>query len=317
MLQIGRGLRAAGIVLVPLAAALSLWPATPAPAALAMGAALALSVGNPYANFTRRLTHLLLPLALVGLGAGMDLRRVAEAGARGFAFTVLGIALCFAAGALLLRALRVERDTGLLITVGTAICGGSAIAAVVPILRPKDHEVSIALATVFLLNALALLVFPPLGRFARLDQDQFGLWAALAIHDTSSVVGAALQYGARALEIATTVKLARALWIVPLTLLIGRRVSGEAHRGAARRPWFIVGFVCAAALVTFAPALRPAGEMVAQAARRGLVLTLFLIGASLTRDALRTVGARPFAQGFLLWLVMGAASLAAVVSRAI
>src|SRR5207245_5084559 len=200
MLQIGRALRAAGLVFVPLAAALTLWPAVPAPAALALGAALALSVGNPYLGFTRRATHLLLPLALIGLGAGMDLGVVAEAGARGFVYTVLGIAVCFAAGALLLRALRVERDTGLLITVGTAICGGSAIAAVVPILRPKDHEVSVALATVFVLNALGLLFFPPLGHAARLDQAQFGLWAALAIHDTSSVVGAALQYGARALE---------------------------------------------------------------------------------------------------------------------
>jgi uncharacterized integral membrane protein (TIGR00698 family) len=292
----------------------------PAAGALALGAVLALVAGNPHADLTRKATTPLLSLAIVGLGAGMDLGRVADAGARGIGYTVAGIALCFAVGTALSRALRVQRDTGLLITVGTAICGGSAIAAVVPVLRPRDHEVSVALATVFLLNAAALVLFPPLGHAARLDQGQFGLWAALAIHDTSSVVGAALQYGAKALEVATSVKLARALWIVPLTLAIGawrRREGGEEQKGKARRPWFILGFVCAAALVTFVPVLQPAGHVVEQIARRGLVLTLFLIGANFTRDAVRTVGARPFAQGFVLWVVMATTSLAAVAFRAI
>ncbi|WP_338023450.1 YeiH family protein [Archangium primigenium] len=301
-------------MLVPLGAVLCLWPFVSTGLALVAGMGVALTVGNPHADLTRRATPWLLSLAVVGLGAGMDLRVVAAVGLRGVGYTVVGIAVCLALGAVLARAFGVSRDTGLLIGIGTAICGGSAIAAVVPVLRPKPHEVSVALGTVFLLNAVALFVFPAVGHAVGLDAHRFGLWSALAIHDTSSVVGAALRYGPEALAIAAPVKLARALWILPLTLALSawrrRTESGrEAPAGPARRPWFILGFLGAAALVTFVPGLRPAGEAVAALARQVLVLTLFLIGAGLSRSALAAVGARPLAQGVCLWAGMAALSL--------
>ncbi|WP_434385260.1 YeiH family protein [Melittangium boletus] len=302
----------AGRVLVPLGAVLCLWPFVSTGLALLAGMGLALTVGNPHAELTRRATPGLLSLAVVGLGAGMDLRIVAAVGLRGVGYTVVGIAVCLALGAVLARAFGVSRDTGLLIGIGTAICGGSAIAAVVPVLRPKPHEVSVALGTVFLLNAVALFVFPAVGHAVGLDAHRFGLWSALAIHDTSSVVGAALRYGPEALAIATPVKLARALWILPLTLALSawrRRTDGEAPAGPARQPWFILGFLGAAALVTFVPGLRPAGEAVAAVSRQVLVLTLFLIGAGLSRSALAAVGARPLAQGVCLWAGMAGLSL--------
>jgi uncharacterized integral membrane protein (TIGR00698 family) len=299
-----------------LCAALALAPFVPAAAALVGGALLALTLGNPRPALTRAWTHRLLPLAVVGLGADMNLRAVAKAGLHGLGYTALSLALVLALGTWLARLLRVERDAGLLISVGTAICGGSAIAAVAPVLRAKEHEISVALATVFLLNAAALVIFPPVGHAAALGQDAFGLWSALAIHDTSSVVGAGLAYGPRALEVATTVKLARALWIVPLTLGVGWVVArrGEAAPGAPplKKPWFIAGFLAMAALVTFVPALQPPGHLVAVLARRLLVLTLFLIGAGLSREALRSVGLRPFLQGLLLWLIVASLGLGAV-----
>ncbi len=304
--------------LLPLGAALALVPGVPAAAALAAGVVLAVAFGNPYLAHTRKWTKTLLALSVMGLGAGMDLRAVARAGAHGVLFTVAGIAFCGLVGLLLGRALGVARDAGLLITVGTAICGGSAIAAVVPILEAEEHDVSVALGVVFLLNAAALVLFPALGHLLALGQDQFGLWAALAIHDTSSVVGAGLSFGARALEVATTVKLTRALWIVPVALAVGawkRRSDAAAAAGHAKvqPPWFIAGFLAAAALVTFVPALRPAGHVLSLVARQGLVLTLFLIGAGLTRTALRQVGYKPLAFGVLLWAAVASASLAAVV----
>jgi uncharacterized integral membrane protein (TIGR00698 family) len=201
------------------------------------------------------------------------------------------------------------------VTVGTAICGGSAIAAVAPVIRARSQDVSVALATVFFLNAVALIIFPPIGHHLGLGQIQFGIWSALAIHDTSSVVGAAMQYGARALEIATTIKLTRALWIVPVTLVIGslwNRGGEETGAGKAKRPWFILGFVSAAALVTWMPSLKPAGHLVFVAAQRSLVVTLFLIGSGLSRSALLMVGKRPLIQGFILWIVMGTATLGAI-----
>ena len=306
----------ASSVLLAVGGVLALAPFTPAAAALVGGVVLAVSLGNPLQEQTRTWTHRLLPLAVVGLGADMNLRVVARAGLHGLGYTALSITLVLALGWGLARLLKVERDAGLLISVGTAICGGSAIAAVAPVLRARAHETSVALATVFLLNAVALVVFPPLGHLTHLSQEAFGLWAALAIHDTSSVVGAGLAYGPRALEVATTVTLARALWIVPLTLLIGWWVArrGEAGPEAppVRQPWFIAGFLAVAALVTFVPILHTAGQLVAVAARRVLVLTLFLIGAGLSREALRAVGFRPFLQGLLLWLLVGSLGLGAV-----
>ena len=297
-------------------ALLALSPVMPAAAALAGGAVLAIAVGNPWPDQTRTWTNRLLPLAVVGLGADMNLRAVAQAGLHGLGYTALSLALVLALGWWLARLLKVEREVGLLISVGTAICGGSAIAAVAPVLRAKEHTISISLATVFLLNAAALVIFPPIGHAAGLGQDAFGLWSALAIHDTSSVVGAGLAYGPRALEVATTVKLARALWIVPLTLILGwhtaRQGASTADAAPVKQPWFIAGFLLMAAIVTYLPALHAAGHLVALSARRVLVLTLFLIGAGLSREALRSVGLRPFLHGLLLWLIVGSLGLGAV-----
>ncbi len=302
--------------LLGLGGVLALAPFTPAAAALVGGALLALTLGNPLQAETRAWTHRLLPLAVVGLGADMNLRAVARAGLHGLGYTALSLVFVLALGWWLARLLKVERDAGLLISVGTAICGGSAIAAVAPVLRAKEHAISVALATVFLLNAAALVIFPPIGHAVGLGQDAFGLWSALAIHDTSSVVGAGLAYGPRALEVATTVKLARALWIVPLTLGIGwleaRRSEAAPDAPPLKKPWFIAGFLAMAALVTFVPALHGPGHLVAVAARRVLVLTLFLIGAGLGREALRMVGLRPFLQGLLLWLLVGSLGLGAM-----
>jgi uncharacterized integral membrane protein (TIGR00698 family) len=245
----------------------------------------------------------------------MNLAAVARVGAHGIGYTVVSIAACAALGWALSRALAVERKTGLLVTVGTAICGGSAIAAAAPVLGADDRETSVALATVFLLNAVALLVFPPLGHAAHLSQPAFGLWSALAIHDTSSVVGAGMQYGPVALSIGTTVKLVRALWIVPVTLLFGvleRRRAAASPTARSRPPWFILGFVLAAALATYVPVLAPAGKLLAAGGTRALVLTLFLIGLGVSRASLRAVGARPLLLGVALWLAMGVGTLAAV-----
>jgi uncharacterized integral membrane protein (TIGR00698 family) len=302
-------------VAFPLMATATLLPFISPGIALMLGIAVALTIGNPYPFTTARIIAPLLQISVIGLGAGMNLVEVGHAGVHGFFYTVIGISLTMTIGLMLGRLIGTERDTSLLVTVGTAICGGSAIAAVAPAIHAKSHEVSVALATVFFLNAVALLIFPSIGHHLGLSQMQFGIWSALAIHDTSSVVGAALQYGARALEIATTIKLTRALWIVPVTLAIGMLWNrGKEHSvaGKAKRPWFILGFLAAAALVTWLPALKPSGHMVFVGAQRSLVVTLYLIGSGLSRDALQFVGRRPLIQGFLLWILMGAGTLGAI-----
>jgi uncharacterized integral membrane protein (TIGR00698 family) len=286
-------------------------------AALVCGVALGVLVGNPFISRTRSLTSRLLALSVMGLGAGMDLRVVGRVGLHGIGYTVVGITFALSAGLLLGRLFRTERDTSILISAGTAICGGSAIAALAPVLGAEEHQVSVALGVVFLLNAVALVLFPPIGHGLDLSQVQFGLWSALAIHDTSSVVGATLQYGHQALEVGTTVKLTRALWIVPLTFAVGVAVARGARERSgkpAKRPWFILGFLAAAALATYVPALHAAAGAVSEVARRTLVATLFLIGANLTRDTLRAVGFRPLVQGVSLWAIVGTATLGAILA---
>jgi len=286
-------------------------------AALVCGVVLGTLVGNPLVSRTRSLTSRLLALSVMGLGAGMDLRVVGRVGLHGIGYTVVGITVALSAGLLLGRMLHTERNTSILLSAGTAICGGSAIAALAPVLRAEQHQVSVALGVVFLLNAVALLVFPPIGHVLDLSQVQFGLWSALAIHDTSSVVGATLQYGRQALEVGTTVKLTRALWIVPLTFAVGAAVAHGARQRSGqtpKRPWFILGFLAAAALATYVPALHTAAGAVSEVARRTLVATLFLIGANLTRDTLRSVGFRPLVQGVALWAIVGTGTLGAVLA---
>jgi uncharacterized integral membrane protein (TIGR00698 family) len=311
----GNNLEVAARVLFPIAALAMLLPFVSPGIALMLGICLAVTLGNPYQASTARIITPLLQISVIGLGAGMNLVEVGHAGVHGFFYTVIGISMTITIGLALGRLIGTERDTSLLVTVGTAICGGSAIAAIAPAIRAKSHEVSVALATVFFLNAVALLIFPWIGHHFSLSQVQFGTLSALAIHDTSSVVGAAMQYGARALEIATTIKLTRALWIVPVTLAVGmmwNRGKVDAPTEKAQRPWFILGFLAAAALVTWVPTLKPAGHLVFVGAQRALVVTLFLIGAGLSRTALQMVGRRPLIQGFVLWILMGTGTLGAI-----
>jgi uncharacterized integral membrane protein (TIGR00698 family) len=292
----------------------TLLPWVTAPLALLAGLAFSLVLGTPRAEEVTRWQSWLLQASVVGLGAAMDLGVVARVGLSGVGQTLLTLAFTLGLALLLARALRTERTTSLLIGVGTAICGGSAIAAVAPAIGARSDHSSVALAVVFLLNAAALLLFPRVGLLAGLSPEQFGLWAALAIHDTSSVVGAALQFGPQALAVGTTVKLARALWILPVTLVLARvwRVEGSPGTARAKRPWFILGFVLVAALVTWVPALKEPGEVVAHGARRALVTTLFLVGAGVSRSALRQVGVRPLVLGVVLWVAVSAATLAAI-----
>ncbi|KHD87361.1 MAG: membrane protein [Bdellovibrio sp. ArHS] len=302
-------------ILFPFAAVLCFHPAVSSALALIAGMVLALTLGNPYQERTKVWTSQLLSLAVVGLGAGMNLITVGQVGARGIGYTVVGIAVGLLLGTLMGRLLKVEKNTSTLITVGTTICGGSAIAAVAPVIRARPPEVSVALGTVFLLNALALFIFPQIGHHFNLSETQFGLWSALAIHDTSSVVGASLQYGPHALEVGTTVKLARALWIVPIALGIGllyKNQGQQAGEAKAKRPWFILGFLIMAGIMTWVPALQPVGHGVEWVAKRLLVLTLFLIGGNLTRQTVKSVGIKPFIMGVALWIVMATGSLAAI-----
>jgi uncharacterized integral membrane protein (TIGR00698 family) len=279
------------------------------PIALALGLGFGLGFSNPYAKQTRSLSKTLLQASVIGLGFGMNLRDVLRAGSSGFIYTAVGITVTLMAGVALGRLLKVERTPALLISVGTAICGGSAIAAIGPVVGADEEEMSVSLGAVFILNSVALLIFPFIGHSLSLSQEQFGLWSALAIHDTSSVVGATAKYGAVALAVGATVKLARALWIAPLavgTALLKRR---EAR---IQWPWFILFFCVAAMIRTWVPAGKETFDMLTEVARLGLTVTLFLIGCGISKKTLRAVGARPLAQGVILWVIVGALSLALI-----
>lgn len=285
-------------------------PWSSAPLALAVGIAVGLTTGNPYLKESRTASKILLQTCVVGLGFAMNLHEVVRAGTSGFIYTLGGIIFTLAIGVALGRTLRVGGNETLLISVGTAICGGSAIAAVGPAIGAREEQMSVSLGTVFVLNAVALLTFPAIGWALKLSEAQFGLWSALAIHDTSSVVGASSRYGASALAIGTTVKLARALWIVPLTLVAAGMTR---RRGTTIQwPWFIAFFLLAALLATYVPAGKELYAVMAGAARIGLAVTLFLIGSSVTRSTLREVGARPLILGVTLWVIVAAATLALI-----
>ncbi|MGA7525000.1 MAG: putative sulfate exporter family transporter [Acidobacteriaceae bacterium] len=276
------------------------------PLALAGGLAYGLSVAHGYHLEARRLSKFLLQASVVCLGFGMNLGEVIRVGRSGFLYTALGITFAMLLGIGLAWMLRVGKVQGFLISAGTAICGGSAIAALAPVTAASDEAVAISMGTVFVLNSVALFIFPVIGHALHLSQTQFGLWSALAIHDTSSVVGAAARYGAVALGIATTVKLARALWIVPVSIgtALVRRSRAKIHL-----PWFILFFCLAAVANSIVHWLHPEYVQLARLGRLGLGVTLFLIGTTISRDSLRKVGARPLLQGVLLWIVVGTASL--------
>jgi uncharacterized integral membrane protein (TIGR00698 family) len=295
--------------------ALSPW-ATPG-IALALGGALALTIGNPLPELSARASKWLLQAAVVGLGFGMPLGAVVSAGRSGIGFTIAGVATALTLGLVLGRKLHVEDQTSFLITAGTSICGGSAIAAVGPAIGARTEAMSVALAIVFVLNSVALYAFPPIGHLLHLSQHQFAIWAAIAIHDTSSVVGAAASYGAEALEQATVLKLARALWIIPLTLAAASFSRRHGDAGTRTRklamPWFIGLFIVAALVRSLAPAtFDPTLDDLVHLSHVALVFTLFLIGAGLTQQTLRNVGVRPLAQGLVLWLAMASLTLAVV-----
>jgi len=261
---------------------------------------------HPFAQPSRTAARILLQVSVVALGFGMNLFEVLKAGRNGFIYTALGISFAFLVGTALARLLQVRGNTSFLITTGTAICGGSAIAAIGPIVQANEEEMAVSLGTVFILNSVALLIFPPIGNALHLSQSQFGLWAALAIHDTSSVVGAATRYGPQALIVGTTVKLARALWIVPLALFTA---AMKHHRARIQFPWFILFFVFAALANTYLPAQHSATKTFFTLGRFGLTATLFLIGTGISRRTLKEVGWRPLLQGVLLWVAVGLTSL--------
>jgi uncharacterized integral membrane protein (TIGR00698 family) len=276
------------------------------PVALVAGIIFGLRFTHPYILESRRLAKFLLQASVVALGFGMNLHEVLQAGRRGLLYTALSIVFALAIGLLLGRLLHVGKTPAFLISAGTAICGGSAIAAVAPITEATDEEMSVSLGTIFILNSIALLVFPLIGWGLHLSQQQFGLWSALAIHDTSSVVGAASRYGAAALVIATTVKLARALWIVPLSLGTAAVKKSDSR---VQWPWFILLFCAAAVLNTYLPRFSGVTQSLSHLGKLGLTATLFLIGSGISYSTLKQVGWRPLLQGVLLWLVVAVSSL--------
>ena len=281
------------------------------PVALFLGLSFALLCGQAHPKFNKKISKYLLQYSVVGLGFGMNLQASLASGKEGMEFTILSVIGTMLIGMFIGRKiLKIDRDTSYLISSGTAICGGSAIAAVGPVLKAKDSEMSVALATIFVLNAIALFIFPVLGHWLGLDQQQFGTWAAIAIHDTSSVVGASSAYGAEALNVATTVKLARALWIIPVSLL-----SALLFRSSGKKisiPWFIGFFIIAMLMNSYLPFVSVFNTQVVAISKAALVVTLFLIGSSLSVEKIRSVGFRPLVLGILLWIVVSVGSLLAI-----
>jgi uncharacterized integral membrane protein (TIGR00698 family) len=293
-----------------LAAAACFLPWITPPVALLAGIIFAVLIGRTDAKRAARIQKYLLQGSVVGLGFGIQFSAVIKAGSTGVFITAGSLVATMALGLLLARWLQVEPTTGRLISTGTAICGGSAIAAMGPVLGAQPREMSVALGCVFVLNAVALFVFPAIGHWLGMSPEQFGYWAAIAIHDTSSVVGAAARYSPDALAIAVPVKLARALWILPMVAVAALLVRKPGSR--ATLPWFIFLFVAASAVASFVPAGAPVYPWLVHFAKAGLAATLFLIGASLSPGMLKSVGWRPFAHGIALWLVVSVLSLWAI-----
>lgn len=295
-------------VIFLLAFVFCLTPLITPPVALLMGLIIAQFVGHPYLHLNHKATHLLLQISVVGLGFGMNVTNAIHAGSQGLLLTVASITGTLFFGYLFGKLLKIDRKTSYLIAAGTAICGGSAIAAISPVIKAEEKQISVALGTIFILNSLALFIFPFVGHLLNLTQTQFGLWSAIAIHDTSSVVGAASKYGATALQVATTVKLARALWIIPLSLL------SSFDKKKVKIPLFIGFFIIAMVLNSYVPFVQKYGHYVVDLSRAGLTLTLFLIGCGLNAKVLRAVGIRPFVQGMLLWVIIAGAALWSIIT---
>lgn len=281
------------------------------PIALLLGLIVANLSGHPYLPLNHKATHILLQVSVVGLGFGMNVINAFSAGKEGFFFTIASIISTLLLGTLLGKWFKIEVKTSHLISCGTAICGGSAIAAIAPVIKSNEKQTSVALGVIFILNSLALFLFPVVGHWLGLSQKEFGLWCAIAIHDTSSVVGAANKYGFEALQIATTVKLARALWIIPIALFTSVLFKNESRK--IKIPYFIGLFILAMLMNTYISETAIISTYLVSIAKIGLTLTLFLIGAGLNRNVLLAVGIKPFFQGILLWLFIAMASLGAII----
>jgi len=291
-----------------------LFPGVTPPIALLLGLVLAQVIEHPYPVLSHKATNWLLKISVVGLGFGMNVFSAIQAGREGILFTIASITLVFTAGTLAGKYMKVDKKTSFLISAGTAICGGSAIAALSPVIKAEEKQISVALGAVFILNSIALFIFPVIGHHLHLSQNQFGLWCAIAIHDTSSVVGAASHYGAQALQVATTVKLARALWIVPVAFITAFAFKTGSKN--VKIPYFIGLFILAMLVNTYVPFIKPAVPYITMLAKAGLTLTLFLIGSGLSFKVLKSVGVVPLVQAVMLWVLISGVSLWAITSLA-
>lgn len=281
------------------------------PIALVLGLIVANIFGHPFLELNHKATNYLLQFSVVGLGFGMNVHSAVAAGKEGFLFTVISIFSTLILGTFLGKWFKIEKKTSHLISCGTAICGGSAIAAIAPVIKSNGKQTSIALGVIFILNSVALFVFPAVGHWLDLSQKEFGLWCAIAIHDTSSVVGAASKFGPEALQIATTVKLARALWIIPVALITAFFFKNKS--GKIKIPYFIGLFILAMIANTYLPQISNFAPHLISVAKIGLVVTLFLIGSGLNLTVLKSVGFKPFAQGILLWTFIAIATLVSII----
>ncbi|WP_016991236.1 YeiH family protein [Flavobacterium sp. ACAM 123] len=280
------------------------------PVALLLGLVAANISGNPFLRFNAKAVNVLLQLSVIGLGFGMNVNSALSAGKTGFLFTVASIFSTLLLGLLLGKWLKIDSKISHLISCGTAICGGSAIAAIAPVIQSDEKQTSVALGVIFILNSIALFLFPAIGHWLHLSQQEFGLWCAIAIHDTSSVVGAANKYGPEALQIATTVKLARALWIIPVALLTATVFKNKSSK--IKIPYFIGLFILAMILNTYVPQMAVIAPYLVAIAKIGLTVTLFLIGAGLSYTVLQSVGTKPLVQGVVLWLCIAVAALLSI-----
>ncbi|WP_428233075.1 YeiH family protein [Flavobacterium sp.] len=280
------------------------------PIALLLGVVMVNVFGNPFVEFNHKAITYLLQFSVVGLGFGMNAANAVSAGKEGFLLTVFSIFSTLLLGTFLGKWFKTDKKTSHLISCGTAICGGSAIAAISPVIKSNENQTSIALGVIFILNSIALFVFPFIGHQLDLSQKEFGLWCAIAIHDTSSVVGAANKYGAEALQIATTVKLARALWIIPISLLTAVIFKNKSQK--IKIPYFIGLFILAMLFNSYVPATSIISPYIVSLAKIGLTITLFLIGATLNINTLKSVGVKPLLQGVLLWVFIACLGLASI-----
>ncbi|MEG0849370.1 MAG: putative sulfate exporter family transporter [Flavobacterium sp.] len=280
------------------------------PIALLFGVVIVNIFGNPFVEFNNKAITFLLQFSVIGLGFGMNASSAISAGKEGFLLTIFSIFSTLILGTFLGKWLKTDKKTSHLISCGTAICGGSAIAAISPVIKSNENETSIALGVIFILNSIALFVFPFIGHQLDLSQKDFGLWCAIAIHDTSSVVGAANKYGAEALQIATTVKLARALWIIPISILTAAIFKSKNSK--IKIPYFIGLFIVAMLLNSYVPTTAVIAPHIVNIAKIGLTITLFLIGATLNVKTLKSVGVKPLLQGVFLWIFIAVLGLVSI-----